>query len=123
MLKLLPILLILPAIATHRLSQQIDWKYIVTYLFAISAATYLLYWHDKRSAQKAHQRTPESTLHLLELLGGWPAAILAQQQFRHKTSKPAYRRMFWAIILLHQYLCIEFSFHWLLLRSLRKLLA
>ena len=45
---------------------------------------------------------PEASLHLLEMLGGWPGAILAQRRFRHKCAKGAYQFTFWVIVLLHQ---------------------
>jgi uncharacterized membrane protein YsdA (DUF1294 family)/cold shock CspA family protein len=64
--------------------------------------TVLFYWHDKRSALKNRQRIPEQTLHLLELAGGWPGGLIAQQLFRHKTRKPRYQAVFWFIVLLHQ---------------------
>lgn len=59
------------------------------------------YWHDKRQAQSGGWRTPESTLHGLALLGGWPGALLAQQWLHHKSSKPEFRRVFWATVVLN----------------------
>lgn len=47
------------------------------------------------------QRIPERTLHTLELLGGWPGALVGQQLFKHKRSKAPYMRVFWVIVLLH----------------------
>jgi len=47
----------------------------------LSLLSYLMYWLDKEAAQSGAQRTPESTLHLVDLLGGWPGALVAQQQF------------------------------------------
>lgn len=41
-------------------------------------------------------------LHALELLGGWPGALLAQQLLRHKTKKTSYQVVFWLTILMHQ---------------------
>lgn len=70
-----------------------------------------LYWHDKRSARQGHWRTPENTLHAVELLGGWPGALVAQQVFRHKTRKVSYQVPFWGIVALHQAFWID----WLLL--------
>ncbi len=70
-------------------------------LAAINLLTFVLYFIDKRAAQRGHWRTPESQLHMLELLGGWPAAGLAQQLLRHKRAKPAYRKVFVAMIFLH----------------------
>ncbi|MCD9005973.1 DUF1294 domain-containing protein [Luteimonas sp. XNQY3] len=67
-------------------------------LNALTAAAYAL---DKHAARHGRWRTPESQLHLLELLGGWPAAGLAQQALRHKRAKPAYRKMFAAMVVLH----------------------
>ncbi|GGM08616.1 DUF1294 domain-containing protein [Pseudomonas asuensis] len=67
----------------------------------------LFYWHDKHSALKNQRRIPENTLHLLELAGGWPGGLIAQQVFRHKTRKVSYQAAFWIIVLLHQALWID----------------
>lgn len=75
-----------------------------------SLVSLLLYWHDKRSAMHGQWRTPESTLHLSELLGGWPGALLAQQLFRHKTRKPGYQVLFWLIVVVHQAFWIDLLF-------------
>ncbi|SFP84567.1 Uncharacterized membrane protein YsdA, DUF1294 family [Geopseudomonas sagittaria] len=80
-----------------------------------------LYWHDKRSARQGQWRTPENTLHAVELLGGWPGALLAQQVLRHKTRKVSYQLVFWGIVALHQAFWVD----WLLLggRFVRQMLA
>ena len=49
-----------------------------------------------QKAQLGAWRTQESTLHMLALTGGWPGAALAQQIFRHKSSKKTFRRVFGA---------------------------
>ena len=41
---------------------------------AVSCGAYYL---DKRAAQEDRQRVPESLLHWLDLLGGWPGALCA----------------------------------------------
>ena len=68
----------------------------------VSLLSMFLYWSDKRGAEHSEQRTPENVLHLSELLGGWPGALLAQQMLRHKTRKASYQQIFWLIILAHQ---------------------
>ncbi|VXD00483.1 conserved membrane hypothetical protein [Pseudomonas sp. 8Z] len=70
--------------------------------FAASLASFLQYWMDKRSAQQGMRRTPENSLHLVELIGGWPGALIAQQTFRHKTRKASYQGVFWLIVAAHQ---------------------
>lgn len=67
----------------------------------LSAITYVFYALDKHAAQTGRWRTQETTLHLLELLGGWPGAWVAQQTLRHKSRKPGYRVAFWTMVLLH----------------------
>ena len=47
------------------------------------------------------QRTSESTLHSVDLLGGWPGALIAQQQFRHKTVKTSFQQIFWVTVLVN----------------------
>lgn len=68
----------------------------------LSLFAFFAYWRDKRSAERGAWRTPEQTLHLLELFGGWPGALLAQQLLRHKTRKFSFQLVFWLIVLLHQ---------------------
>lgn len=89
------------------LSQKLDWRILGTIWAIISGLTIYFYWSDKRKAQRDQWRIPEGTLHLLELLGGWPAALVAQRLFRHKTKKVAYQTVFWLIGFFHQLLAFE----------------
>lgn len=67
----------------------------------MSAVVLVLYGWDKRQARGGRSRIPESTLHALEILGGWPGALLAQRWFRHKNAKPGYQVVFWLIVAAH----------------------
>lgn len=67
----------------------------------MSAVAFVLYGLDKWAAKRGAQRTPESTLHLCALLGGWPAALLAQQVFRHKSIKRSFQGVFWSMVILN----------------------
>lgn len=66
-----------------------------------SCLTFFAYAMDKTRAQDGGWRVSENTLHLLELMGGWPGALLAQQCLRHKTVKGPYRFTFWLIVAVH----------------------
>ena len=76
--------------------QWIPVAYIV-----MSALTLAAYASDKWRAEASARRTPEAALHMLELLGGWPGALVAQQCFRHKTQKLSYQIVFWLIAAGH----------------------
>jgi len=67
----------------------------------MSVACFIAYYRDKRKALRRQWRTPEATLHLLELLGGWPGGLIAQLALRHKIRKAAYQLIFWFIVMLH----------------------
>ena len=82
---------------------------IIGLYFIISLLTFLLYAKDKSAAKKGAWRTPESTLHLFSLFGGWPGALVAQQRLRHKSKKQPFRFVFWLTVLLN---CAGFG--WLL---------
>lgn len=73
---------------------------LVSYIF-MSALSSLYYAVDKRRAMLHSWRVPEIYLHLFELLGGWPGALLSQKAFRHKKNKGNYQRVFWEIVTLH----------------------
>ena len=68
---------------------------------AASFAAAIAYGIDKSAAQSGEWRTPESTLHVLALMGGWPGALVAQRIFRHKSRKPSFRFAFWATVALN----------------------
>lgn len=70
------------------------------YLMA-SSWTLIAYRLDKMAAKRSHSRTPEKTLHLLALIGGWPGAIIGQKLFRHKSKKLSFQVTFWATIILN----------------------
>lgn len=101
-LLVLLILCVLPAAGAWRmyLDGQALWPLLAYPLASLLA--FALYWRDKRSAARGDWRTPEVRLHLFELLGGWPGALVAQQVFRHKTRKLSFQLVFWGIVLLHQ---------------------
>ena len=56
---------------------------------------------DKLAAVRGAWRISERTLHTLEFLFGWPGAWLAQQLFRHKSSKTEYRVVFYLMVVLN----------------------
>jgi uncharacterized membrane protein YsdA (DUF1294 family) len=111
-LVLLAALLTLPSLAILRLTKSFDPRLLLGYVVAISAITFGLYWHDKRRAVAGGRRTPEFTLHVAELLGGWPAAFLAQRILRHKIAKPRYQVVFWVIVGLYEVASIAFLYGW-----------
>ena len=73
----------------------------------ISVITWLAYRRDKASAREGAWRARESTLHLLDLAGGWPGAFFAQRKRRHKTAKGSILIVFWAMVSLHQIVAFD----------------
>ncbi|MEM7262647.1 MAG: DUF1294 domain-containing protein [Planctomycetota bacterium] len=57
-------------------------------------------------------RVRESTLHLVEFLGGWPGALIGQYGVRHKTVKASYRRARLVAILLHVVVVSAVAYLW-----------
>jgi uncharacterized membrane protein YsdA (DUF1294 family)/cold shock CspA family protein len=102
---LLTVLLALPSLAILWL--PLPWWLGAGAMVMVSAITYGIYAHDKHQAVSAGWRVPESTLHLAELLGGWPGALLAQRRLRHKCSKVTYQIVFWSIVILFQIAAVD----------------
>lgn len=95
-LGMLVLLAIVAAVVLGRLPVVAALAY-----WGVSFVSYLVYWRDKDAAGAKEGRVPESTLHLLDLLGGWPGALIAQQQFRHKTVKASFQATFWVTVFLN----------------------
>jgi uncharacterized membrane protein YsdA (DUF1294 family)/cold shock CspA family protein len=67
----------------------------------LSVVAFVIYYFDKEAAQTSRQRTPESTLHMLALAGGWPGALVAQRLLRHKSSKQSFQEVFRATVVIN----------------------
>ena len=67
----------------------------------LSGIAFLLYRHDKNAARAGRMRTRERTLHLVDVLGGWPGGLLAQDRLRHKTRKATFQLVFWATVAIN----------------------
>ncbi len=70
-------------------------------LVAVNVVTFVVYASDKDAARSGGWRTSEQRLHLLAVLGGWPAAWWAQQWLRHKSSKASFRAVYWLTVAVH----------------------
>lgn len=84
------------SVLTARIPPLILGLYLV-----LSLLTFVMYARDKAAAEKGAWRTQENTLHMLSLVGGWPGALIAQQQLRHKTNKKSFRSVFRLTVLLN----------------------
>jgi uncharacterized membrane protein YsdA (DUF1294 family)/cold shock CspA family protein len=103
-----------PICALGRLSNVVPLAYPVTYWFVVCSVTYFVYAWDKRRARSKRRREPENLLHLLELVGGWPGAFIAQRHLRHKCAKLSYQIVFWLIVAAHQFAAVDYLRNWTL---------
>lgn len=90
----LPRLLALPTFALLWLVVALSWPVhpgVAALYIGLSTLTFHLYAVDKLAAKQGRRRTPEKTLHLLSLAGGWPGALLAQPRHAQEES-------FWVLI-------------------------
>ncbi len=72
------------------------WTYVV-----VGVVAFVAYAVDKSAAVGRRRRIPESALHLVAWIGGWPGALVAQRVLRHKTRKPAFQIVFWSAVAAH----------------------
>jgi uncharacterized membrane protein YsdA (DUF1294 family) len=64
--------------------------WIGAWIVLASVAGFVMHGLDKRAAIHGRRRVPEARLHLLELVGGWPGALVGMWIFHHKVRKPSY---------------------------------
>jgi uncharacterized membrane protein YsdA (DUF1294 family) len=108
----LVVLLTLPIAAIMAHIEELDWRFLFGVPLLVSVITFFTYRSDKLRARRGDWRIPESTLHTLELFGGWPGAFLAQRIYRHKTIKRSFQFAFWSIIVCHQLLAADSLIDW-----------
>lgn len=86
-------------IVAWRLGRVPPW--VAPVYLGMSLVCFLAYGADKAAAQANRWRVSEAKLLTLGLLGGWPGAIVAQQMFRHKSSKASFRDTFWVTVVVN----------------------
>ncbi|KAF2260195.1 DUF1294-domain-containing protein [Lojkania enalia] len=91
--------LVMPAVSLFRIYLSTGSLWPFKYSGLVSTVTLLLYEYDKMQPRNLEWRAKEATLHTLELIGGWPCALLGMHYFRHKTRKMSFQAVFWGIIL------------------------
>jgi uncharacterized membrane protein YsdA (DUF1294 family) len=74
-----------------------------------SVTAFVLYRLDKSAALSGRSRTPEDTLLVVGLLGGWPGALVAQKVFHHKSRKGSFQIAFWVSVALN---CAVLAWFW-----------
>ena len=103
---------LVPAFAAFYLLVQVRWPLpplVWGGYMAMSLATFIVYFGDKRAACLGRARVSETTLHGLALACGWPGALLARQLLRHKSSKRHFRRIFGLTVALNILLFVLFA--------------
>jgi len=103
---------ILPACAIYKTSTFFAPAHIGIYLTLVSLVTVYAYRSDTQTAKQNGWRTPERTLHLFELAGGWIAAFFAQRFLNHKIAKKEYQDTFWSIAVIQNYASFDFIHDW-----------
>jgi uncharacterized membrane protein YsdA (DUF1294 family)/cold shock CspA family protein len=81
-------------------TDRFSW-WVLPLAFLLNLVTFYTYWQDKHAARQGAWRIREDTLHLLGLAGGWPGAWFSHQILRHKSSKQAFRVVYWATAILN----------------------
>jgi uncharacterized membrane protein YsdA (DUF1294 family)/cold shock CspA family protein len=74
---------------------------VLAFYLVESVISYFAYAMDKASARGGRWRIAENTLHLFDLLGGWPGGLIAQKHLRHKTSKSSFQNLFWVTVAIN----------------------
>jgi uncharacterized membrane protein YsdA (DUF1294 family) len=67
-----------------------SWAAMAAWYVVMSVVTFIVYAVDKSAAARGGGRVSERSLHVLELLGGWPGAFVAMSLLRHKRRKPGF---------------------------------
>ncbi|MEL7472166.1 MAG: DUF1294 domain-containing protein [Planctomycetota bacterium] len=78
------------------------WLILMAAIFlAPSVVSFAAYGLDKRAAIRGRRRIRERSLHLIDLIGGWPGGLAAQRVFRHKTRDVRFLCVFWLTAVTH----------------------
>jgi len=72
---------------------------VLIYLVFINLLSGIIFVYDKHAARKNQHRTPERTLHILEMMGGVFANFLLMYIIHHKNRKFRYYGVTWVVMI------------------------
>lgn len=104
--------LVLPVVALLFAPLPYPFWYSLAYIFTISVITYVITRHTYRRSCASHKLPADTTLHLFELIGGWPGSYVAQKTHSIPKRRLGYRMAFWAIVFLWQALALDSLIDW-----------
>ena len=107
--------LVLVLVLTGAAWWALQWHPLLVYLMVINAVAAAYVVVDKLIAGSGAWRIPERILLGTALAGGSPAAWVAMQVMRHKTSKESFRASFLIVVVI-QALLIGAFLYWLVTR-------
>lgn len=85
-------------------------KPLLAIYLSMSIVCFAAYGLDKFAAKAGLWRIPETTLHLMELLCGWPGALMGQRLFCHKRAKREYMWRFGGVVVVNVMAVACFAF-------------
>ena len=77
------------------------WSVFWGWHVVAAAASFAAYGLDKGFARLDWWRISERTLHVIDVLGGWPGGLAGQRVWRHKRRKVSFMRVFWVTVVVH----------------------
>ena len=77
------------------------WMLIGGVYGVASLTSFAVMGWDKRAAEKERRRVPENVLHTIELVGGWPGALVGMAIWKHKRRKVSFVVVTALIVVLH----------------------
>ncbi|NVK11401.1 MAG: DUF1294 domain-containing protein [Gammaproteobacteria bacterium] len=84
---------------------------LISYILVMGLIGYVVFYIDKRRAEREQSRIPEDLLLLIAAAGGWVGASFAKLQFHHKTSQVSFQLKYFAAIVLN--LALIYLVFWL----------
>ncbi|MDR1726215.1 MAG: DUF1294 domain-containing protein [Bacteroidales bacterium] len=82
-------------------------KYFVFYLVIINVLSAIIFYEDlRRARKKKHRRIKETTLHILEIIGGVIGVLLIMLGEGHKSNKKSY--FIWTYIIFFLWLIVGY---------------
>ena len=76
-------------------------SWTVAAVIGLNVLTIMAYARDPQGARPGHWRMPETLLHLLSLLGGWPSAGMAQTILQYRSRNPSFATRYWSTVAVH----------------------